>query len=284
MGFGIKTSDLPSIYTYENALRRYKTTPPIKGTTIRPLGDRRAKHKSISLTSLDAVACELYGTHCVVYYPDGSLHLRHGGHVTKSTADFISRIAPVSDVYVERDCLIVRVAGGEYKCGNEGLRLTRGSDGYKPVEAKPFTVTKLDRKAMNEMRKKYKPFIQYVINMGKITDFERPDHRGSRFEYLLHSQEEFLRVAEQENLDEWAELVPLVIAQAGTVKDNYVYNQGWSHVWICNEARVKAFIDQTIKKAHASKLFFLEKLEPGVYKKDTNRKYVRGVQLDERLG
>jgi hypothetical protein len=171
------------------------------------------------------------------------------------------------------------VAGGEYKCGNEGLWLTRGSDGYKPVEAKPFTVTKLDRKAMNEMRKKYKPFIQYVINMGKITDFERP-----KFVYALHSQEEFLRVAEQENLDEWAELVPLVISKAGIVKDNYVYNQGWSQVWICNEARVKAFIDQTIKKAHASKLFFREELEPGVYKKDINRKYVQGVQLNESLG
>ena len=122
MGFGINGNDLPLIRSYGRAKEQYDAITPIRGTNnVRPLGDRRKHHQRIEVAKRNGagaagLACVLYNTACVTYYEDGTMHLAHDGHVTQSTCAFIERIAPVSGVRMDkqRDCLVVRVAGGEY--------------------------------------------------------------------------------------------------------------------------------------------------------------------------
>jgi hypothetical protein len=87
---------LPCITTYDEAAFRFKNITPIRGSTVRPLADRRAKHYAIEKRG-DAYVCTLYG-HPVLTFSkdeDGSTILTVDlcGYNTQTTRGFISRIA-----------------------------------------------------------------------------------------------------------------------------------------------------------------------------------------------
>jgi len=94
MGFS-NTNGLPRIDSYEEAVRVYHNIKPIRGTEIRPLGNRRAKHYAIEVVGEDVV-CKLYGHPVITFgrdeYGRGMATVNMCGYDTVTTRGFISRI------------------------------------------------------------------------------------------------------------------------------------------------------------------------------------------------
>jgi hypothetical protein len=82
-------------YYYDRYKAKHDSIKPIRGraTEIRPIGERRKDWMSIEMDG-DVVACRLYNTQVVRYYPDGRIGLRCGGWTTNTTADFMHEHSP----------------------------------------------------------------------------------------------------------------------------------------------------------------------------------------------
>ena len=122
MGYAISTNHLPYFRNYEQASQRERSTTPIRGKTLKPLGsNRRAQHMQILRlnegTELEAIACRLYNTDCVTFFKDGRIRLHHGGYITQSTAKFIDRVVYGGRVTQKGGCLLFSHGGGEYRRG-----------------------------------------------------------------------------------------------------------------------------------------------------------------------
>jgi hypothetical protein len=282
MGFGINGNDLPFIHTYGRAKQVYDAITPIRGSNnVRPLGDRRKQHQRIEVAKRNGagaagIACVLYNTACVTYYEDGTLHLAHGGYISQSTCTFINRIAPVSGVRMDkqRDCLVVRVAGGEYKCGNDGLWLKydEATTGYIPVNPEPFKITLVDRVAMREVKKQYAAFMQYAVGLGKLTQWDKPEGGG-----VPVSTPWLLEYMAGDNMDQWAAAYRKLMWEAGVHQQRWTHGSGWTTSWLCDKKRLDAQLTHMVKKAHASEVLVRVTLPLGEHKKDANYKYHREV-------
>ena len=69
-------TDLPTLYSYEQALEHYENIKPIRGSNnLRPIcntpNGRRKKHMQI-IKRKDAIACRLYETDVLVFHKGSS--------------------------------------------------------------------------------------------------------------------------------------------------------------------------------------------------------------------
>jgi hypothetical protein len=289
MGFGINGHDLPLLRSYARAKEQYDITTPIRGrNNVRPLGDRRKQHQRIEEAPRNGngaagIACVLYHTACVTYYEDGTMHLNHGGYMSQSTCKFINRVAPMTHVRmdVQRACLVVRVAGGEYKMGGDGLWLQQkdATTGYVPIDPVPFKVTLVDRVALKQVKQQYAAFMQYAVGLGKLTQWERPEFEG----HWTNDSKEMLDAIRDGGIEQWAWAYPRFMLQAGSSQDHYDYQaRHWSTSWVCNKMRLDAHLTHMVKQVHAREVLVREALPLGEHKKDPNHKYVRHIREELR--
>lgn len=174
MGFHVKISDLRSLRSYEDAKRRHDSIIPIRGKSpeLRPLGDRYAYAKTIHESVQDGVsyiACCLYESEVIKFFADGRIVISGCGYNTISTAKFIWKVAqPVLNASTwGRAALWVRLIDDKQYIINNKAPITINGDGT--VEAEPCVIHKVKRKELNVVRKQYKPFIDYVVTMYKLT-------------------------------------------------------------------------------------------------------------------
>jgi hypothetical protein len=283
MGFGINGNDLPFIRNYGRAKEKYDSIVPIRGSNnVRPLGDRRKQHQRIEVAKRNGagaagLACVLYSTACVTYYEDGTIHLAHGGYISQSTCTFINRVASVSGVRMDkqRGCLVVRIAGGEYKCGKDGLWLKYDETAtvYVPVDPEPFKVTLVNRVAMREVKKQYAAFMQYAVGLGKLTQWDRPEVEGHRW----IDSEDLLNCMRGEDIDQWAWAYPRLLLAAGSYRQKWTPGSGWTTSWLCDKKRLDAHLTHMVKQVRAKEVLVREALPLGEHKKDANYKYHREV-------
>ena len=80
---------------YTHYKNKHDKIKPIRGRAeeVRPIGDRRRDGERIEMDG-EVVACRLYQTQVVRYYPDGRIGLRIGGWSTSSTAEFMEEHSP----------------------------------------------------------------------------------------------------------------------------------------------------------------------------------------------
>jgi hypothetical protein len=281
MSFGIDGRDLPLLRNYARAKQAYDNTTPIRGSNnVRPLGDRRKHHQRIEEAPRNGagaagMACVLYRTACVTYYEDGTIHLAHGGYVSQSTCTFIERIAPVSEVRMDkkRGCLVVRVAGGEYQCGNDGLwlRYNPESTSYVPIDPVPFKITLVNRAAMREVKKQYAAFMQYAVGLGKLTQWDKPEGEG-----VPVNAAELLEYMASDDIEQWAMAYRKLMWEAGANQQNFNYQaRQWEYKWVCDKKRLDARLTHMVKQVHASEVLVSETLPLGQHKKDPNNDYRR---------
>jgi len=288
MGFGINGNDLPLLRNYGRAKQVYDAITPIRGTSnLRPLGDRRKQHQRIEVAPRNGagaagIACVLYRTACVTYYEDGTMHLAHDGYISQNTCRFIDRITPVSGVRMDkqRGCLVVRIAGGEYKCGKDGLWLKydagvdTGVAQWIPVDPEPFKVTLVNRAAMREVKKQYAAFMQYAVGLGKLTQWDRPEMEGHRW----IASEDLLNCMRGEDIDQWAWAYPRLLLVAGFARQIFDYQaRQWEYKWVCDKKRLDAHLTHMVKQVRAKEVLVREALPLGEHKKDPNHKYHREV-------
>ena len=100
---------------YQDFKNLYDGIKPIRGRAedVRPIGQRRRTWERIEMDG-DVVACRLYDTQVVGYYPDGRIGVRCGGWQSPLTAEFIHTHSPWR-CFKRNNKLWVMVPNGEQK-------------------------------------------------------------------------------------------------------------------------------------------------------------------------
>lgn len=199
--------ELPRIPNFAEAERIYNTIKPIRGTTVRPLGNRRAKHYAIEKISDTKYVCTLYGHHVITYTKEtvpgeGTLvGVSLCGYNTQTTRGFIGRITSL-DCYSRNRITYIevgkratedpetgkyKVTGAYYLPPNYTLQI-RYARVLNPV---PVQKKVLDRAVTKELRNKYKGEMQTAEAMLRMGVAKRSDEYNPH-ERAYHLRGEFL--------------------------------------------------------------------------------------------
>jgi len=184
MGFGqYRNTGIRRLHDYADALEKFNSTKPIRGRTditrpMYPLGHRhRVDHFWMMKCPLTQdIELYLYSTPVVTYKADGRIVLRCDGWSSVSTSCFISEVTGMqSYIYDHNLCVAIWQEGGDvgnYRVPASGtLTFVRENGHFKYVEGAPEAVThKVNRKAINAARRKYKEFKDYARAMLKLRD------------------------------------------------------------------------------------------------------------------
>ena len=156
---------------YDYYKNKFDTTKPIRGRAVecRPIGDRRRDWEKIEMRG-DAVACVLYDTDVVTYYPDGRVALRADKWPTPSTADFMWTHSPFS-VYKKNKKLWASCDGIQYPIPAEGaLEFQIKDDKWAPTQEVVIKKSVIDRKKSKDVYAPMQPFIEHVRVMLMMSD------------------------------------------------------------------------------------------------------------------
>lgn len=266
MGFSINANHLPYFRDYEQASQRERSTVPIRGKTLKPLGKRSAQHMQILRlnegTDQEAVACRLYGTDCVTYYKDGRIRLLHGNYITQSTAKFIDRV--LWRVVQKGGYLLFSHGGGTYRIPATGLWI--GKDGQLE-NVEPFKVHTVNRQGKKQVRARYAPFIQYITDMIKLMDMHM-----TREEYYAAGVSPIkLHLPENDELETWAALLPAW--RAGATSITWDGSQQGRYEYRVQLPSLKRNLEHAMALKHRDEMFNEITLPLGEYKKDTYKRY-----------
>jgi len=162
-------NNLPCIVSYEEAAFQFNNIKPIRGTEIRPLGNRIAKHYAIEKRG-DAYVCTLYGHPVITFsrdeYGRGMATVNMCGYDTQTTRGFISRIFR-TDCYSRKGKTYIEIGKratqdpetGKYKVTGAYYLPAHYALQFKVGECiNPARVTKkvLDREVTKQLRDKFK--------------------------------------------------------------------------------------------------------------------------------
>jgi hypothetical protein len=176
-----------SLDQYNHFKNKFDNTAPIRGraTEIKPIGQRRrdweqvVKRWAVEDGALDmegewSYGAHLYRTDCVMYMPNGDVHVRTGGWDTPTTADFISRYLPHSmRCYKKYNKIWVDYQSQNYPIDTTVatiFRFNKETDTYAVTDAKPMLQKVIDRTKIKEARDKLEGFRNYAKIMLKLAD------------------------------------------------------------------------------------------------------------------
>ena len=167
-----RNSGISHLRSYADALEWFNNVTPIKGSGrnagIKPLGHRNRTWFQILKLSDDSIACRCYNSDLVTFHPDGVVTVKTDSWNSQTTANFISDVLGLHAGVHDHDVQL-GVDGGMYRI-KSGIKIKREGIGYKVVEAERHEVYLIDRKKMNEIRKKVKPFRDFMAGMIKLRE------------------------------------------------------------------------------------------------------------------
>lgn len=165
----ITTTDIPALGNYAEALRVYEKTAPLRGSAdknIKPLGHRRAMHKSFRKLKDGSIACKLYHTDVVVFHPDNTITLDPWD--SKSTNAFANQLLPTG-ISVNFPCVVLYQQGERWVYQlSEAATLKQVESGdweiTTPDAIKPWKCYNIDRtKASAALREtRYNEFVAWA--------------------------------------------------------------------------------------------------------------------------
>jgi hypothetical protein len=167
-----------SLHNWMDAKAHHDSIKPIRTDGVRPIGNRRKKEADIR-EEADAIICRLYETDVVTYHKDGRIEVRLDGWMSQSTAAFISAALEPTGLR-HNQMWITATTGDTYTGGwlaldpngvNTFVRI--GSGDLKFLNPTPTKVHTVNRARTNNVRRQYKPFLDYIKNVVKLRgDFE----------------------------------------------------------------------------------------------------------------
>ena len=173
MGWGsnYRNSGIVHIADYEQALKRFETSKPIRGREVecRPLGHRDRPHFSIQKAEDGSIVCCDYNPahKTVMFKPDGEVVVVPAW-VSTSTSVFIEEVLGVRSKVFDR-CVVISLSGTEYRLPKEGLTIKRNANGvYEAINPAPRVVHRLKRSESNIVRSKYSDFRNYVSGFIRL--------------------------------------------------------------------------------------------------------------------
>ena len=170
--------DIYMSYDYLNMKSLYDRVKPIRGTDIRPLKERTRKHEQVvrvdgGLPGTESYAARLHQTNCIVYHPDDTFSVTHGGWATQSTARFLTRVLP-HGVYCVKACNVLWVCDysreAKYPISSEPVRFTMVN--HKVVPVSPMLIPRklVDRGLTKVIQDKMEPFLRFAKTFLSMSD------------------------------------------------------------------------------------------------------------------
>ena len=159
-------------FTYADAKYLHDSTKPIRGREpeIRPLGARRdAGTYSVRMNGEDVVFV-LYRTPVITYKPNGDVVVKTEGWSSVSTHQFIQQVLGISCSGVQRNT-VLKLNGGRDKHiipKNKSITMIHAGGNWRITESHAIYEHRLNRKAANEVRKKYADFLNYAKGVAKL--------------------------------------------------------------------------------------------------------------------
>lgn len=174
MGYATITN-VPYIYSYEQALKKWQSTKPIRGREpeIRPLGERRdcdsySIRKNVWTEVIELV---LYKTPVVKFTPDNEVILNFGPWSSSSTCQFISGVLQSVRTHRQNGAVVLEFKDGSKAMlgQHEGLTLVKDAHGnWTPKAKQTLYDYRVNRKEANNVRKLVSQFHDYMSGMIKL--------------------------------------------------------------------------------------------------------------------
>lgn len=194
--------NLPRLYNYGDAVKRYDSTTPLmtgydKG--LIPLGNNRRYKRSqmlkVETKRGNAIICRYWKHNAITFYEDGMVHFDIGSWHTPTTLMFLEGVfgrkfrRHKGKIYYMYDSCYYHLSHVE------GLWLTPSGAPHEPL---PEFAHELDRKKWNAIKKRVKPFTDYAVDMVKVIEPRAGAELVEDFKTLLRQYGE----------EYWKSLVP----------------------------------------------------------------------------
>jgi len=308
MGWGFGNSaGLLQLHSFDEAKRKFDNTVPIRGRKVecRPLGRNRARSDYEIRKNWKAVedggvgawqvtySANVWGRDRVEWFPDGKLWLGTGGHsnpTINATINY-SIANTFGELYSFNGKPYFKTKDGKsYVMTSEGLMLEPTGEEkseYGGVIAKVMRPTnpkqeykyRANRKAMNQIRKRYAKFIDYGKAMfsidTKLPEKEQTSIRG--WYYYNFTNRHWNIAASTENRDRVFKLIDSFI-DSGNLEVAYQAATELGHGFGWNgNCHTQNFIDgftEVLKYRFKNEVFTAEPIEIGNAFYDRNAKYI----------
>lgn len=162
-----------NVRTHERAKIIHDRATPIRGTDRRPLGARRDHIKySVRMQGQD-VQFVLFKTPVITYHPDNTITVRTDGWSSMATHEMIRWLLHI-DAQGWRGNTRLMVNGSVYMIkGSESVKLLPTAEGGLCFESLQERLGyRMNRKAANNVRRRYAPFLDYLKGMLKLREQE----------------------------------------------------------------------------------------------------------------
>jgi len=290
------------ISTYDMAKSKFESTKPIRGRApeVRPLGDERRyiwyqiRKKTIANqaenTQYDTYACSLYDIDCVEFYPNGDVTLRTGSWGNNFTIGAMINFVlwHTGKVLSESGKWYFKNKRGEtFRWEGKELRLMFDGEYLVPKDA-PVQEYKrvVSRKAMNALRKKYRPIVEYGRNMLAIEPtFDRLDLEDAKlgvkslnllpnYNWIApnvgENRSKIFKLMDEQIQSGDLELLYDIARYVATSAGQYNYRL---EKFVCYPENFIKTFDELLKHEFKDEVFISEPVDIGIMFNDRNKKY-----------
>lgn len=203
MAYTTVTRTLPCFPSYADALTYFDSQKPIRGQTRVPMVTRRYWMQFNAAKDEVTGDIHMYEGHpgyeitrppCFTYHPDNTVTItaRESRPMWASTMTYMSVVIPGFQVFRRDRKTIMRLKSGEYLFNPSKpirLRLVNGqAELHEETIIAPQVRKVIDRKALNKVRPKYKPFLNYFEVFWSL---QRDDYGHINREFFSSEHERF---------------------------------------------------------------------------------------------
>lgn len=274
--FGRVTS-IPTMGSYEFALKKYNSTTPIRGCGTIPLGERRSHDRYRMEKRGESIWCYYHRTPILKIHPGNIYEIDVEGWHTQTTAQVLDRLLPSgSGVCVMDGRITVSCHNrGYFPIPDGGMKFTTGESGLgllTPIDPEPQVVHKINRRNANAIRRQYAAFMTYAEGILKL----RQDENGT----VYMEREEFVNaglVANQvhaDTLHRWIESDEPMEHYCALLAFVRQVDPYWHTSVVVHESTVRNRINQFILKRHAGEVLDRVELPLGEVKRDPYKEWI----------
>jgi hypothetical protein len=288
-GKGYRNSGITRIFSYEQALKQFNDTKPIRGRDVecRPLGHRDRPHFSIRLNEQQEVeCCEYNHKPSVTFRPNGEV-LLNPQWVSVSSCAFIEEVLGIASSQVDYKIRVELASGTFVVPKKDGLVIKRDperNNNYHPLSVQPNVVHHIKRGVANIVRSQYADVLSYAHGYFKLgatmpSDEEQREMFGTRqivneyadgerYEYEVLNSPKW-EISNPEDVKQFIDLM-----RSGEPMDQYkamvalrIQNGSW-RIGKQTYKNVLQVIDRMILVKHRDEVFKEVEVPAGVVRKD----------------
>ena len=185
---------VPRARDYATAKKVHDGIVPIRGKDVRPLGARRDYHQySVKQNEQGDIEFICYRTPVVTFHQDDTITIRNGGWTSVSTHQFIQEVLGIqANGYKGKTALTIK--GNKYlmdSSDDSAFKIKRVDGNWHILsERPPETSYRMNRKAANNVRARYKPFADYLRGFSKVRAEHITPQHGEPYQAVRFSHEE----------------------------------------------------------------------------------------------